>query len=175
MLYYYFLDISKYIIAGLIVFSIAFLLLKPRFDLAGKIRLLEFKKSLNAQTLPLKLQAYERLILLIERLNPENMLLRLNSQGISARELQAMVLMEIRNEYQHNITQQIYVSSRAWSTVKRVKEDTLNLMNNAGRELPDNASGFDLARLVLQHLSKLENSPYEISARLLKSDLEDLF
>lgn len=175
MLYQYLIDISKYIIAGLFVFLVAFLILKRRFDFANKIQLLEFKKSITTQTLPLKLQAYERLILLIERLNPENMLLRLNNQGISAKELHAMVLVEIRNEFQHNITQQIYVSSRAWAIVKRVKEDTLNLMNSAGRELPVAASGLDLARLVLNHLSKLENSPYEISAKLLKNDLEDLF
>ncbi|MGV8877796.1 MAG: hypothetical protein ACOH2A_02070 [Sphingobacteriaceae bacterium] len=175
MLYQYLIDISKYIIAGLFVFLIAFLVLKRRLDFANKIQLLEFKKSMTTQTLPLKLQAYERFILLIDRLNPENMLLRLNNQGISAKEFQALVLIEIRNEFQHNIAQQIYVSSRAWAIVRRVKEDTLNLMNSASRELPDTASGLDLARLVLNHLSKLENSPYEISAKLLKSDLEDLF
>lgn len=175
MLYYYLLDISKYVIAGLIVFLIGFLILKPRFDLAGKIQLLEFKKSLHAQTLPLRLQAYERLILLIERINPENMLLRLNGQGISARELHIQILTEIRKEFQHNVTQQIYVSSRAWATIKKVKEDTINLMNGASKGLPDSATGYDLAKLILTHLSKLENSPYEISAGLIKNDLVDIF
>lgn len=175
MLYPYLIDISKYFIAGLLVSTVIFIVLKPRLDLLGKIQLLEFRKSLNAQSLPLRLQAYERLVLFIDRINPEQMLLRLSSAGLSARDLHQMALSEIRNEFQHNVTQQIYVSTRAWSTVKKVKEDTVNLMNSAIIDLPESASGLDLARLILTHLSKLENSPYEISSALLKKDLEDIF
>lgn len=176
MAYYpYLLDILKYTIAGLGVVWIAFYLIKPYLDKSERIQLLEFKKSVANQTLPLRLQAYERVILLMERINPENMLIRLNGSAYSAAELHSIIIAEIRNEFQHNITQQIYVSSRAWGVAKRVKEDTLTIATNAMNSLPENATGFDLGKVMLVQISKLENNPYEIGAELIRQELEQLF
>jgi len=176
MAYYpYLLDIIKYTIAGLGVVWIAFYLIKPYLDKSERIQLLEFKKSVANQTLPLRLQAYERVILLMERINPENMLIRLNGSAYSATELHSIIIAEVRNEFQHNITQQIYVSSRAWGVAKRVKEDTLNIATNAINSLPENATGFDLGKMILVQLSQLENNPYEIGAELIRQELEQLF
>ncbi len=171
----YLMDIVKYTIAGLGVVWIAFYLLKPYLDRDEKIQLLEFKKSLSAQTIPLKLQAYERLVLFIERVNPANMLIRMNATAYSAHDLYVLIMEDVRAEFQHNITQQIYVSSRAWGVVKRVKEDTLGIVNNAVRTLPETASGLDLSKTILSHLSQLEDNPYDIGAGLLRKDLEEIF
>ena len=67
------------------------------------------------------------------------------------------------------------MSARAWSVVKRVKEDTLGIVNNAIKSLPDTATGLDLSKTILGNLSKLEDNPYEIGAGLLRKDLEELF
>jgi hypothetical protein len=174
-LYPYLLDILKYTVSGLGVVWIAFYLIKPYLDKSERIQLLEFKKSIGNHTLPLRLQAYERIILFMERINPENLLIRLNATGYSAAELQSNIISEVRSEYQHNITQQIYVTSRAWGIAKRVKEDTLNLVTGAFKSLPENSSGLELSRVILVTLSQLENNPYEIGAELIRKDLEDLF
>jgi hypothetical protein len=174
-LFPFLLDILKYTIAGVGVVWIAFYLVKPYLERDEKIQLLEFRKTISNQTLPLRLQAYERLVLFIERVNPANMLLRLNATSYSAHELYSLAVEEIRNEFQHNITQQIYVSGRAWSVVKHVKEDTLGIINNALRSLPDTASGLDLSKTILGHLSQLEDNPYDIGANMLRKDLEELF
>jgi hypothetical protein len=174
-LFPYLLDILKYTIAGLGVVWIAFYLIKPYLDRDEKIQLLEFKKAVSNQTLPLRLQAYERLVLFIERVNPANMLIRLNGPAYNAHELYSLIVEDIRNEYQHNITQQIYVSARAWSVVKRIKEDTLGIVNNAIRTLPETASGLDLSKTILSNLSTLEDNPYDMGASLLRKDLEELF
>ena len=171
----YLLDIVKYTIAGLGVVWIAFYLVKPYLDRDEKIQLLEFKKAISNQTLPLRLQAYERLVLFIERVNPANLLIRLNGPAYNAHELYSLILEEVRNEFQHNITQQIYVSARAWSVVKRVKEDTLGIVNNAIKTLPETATGLELSKFILSSLSQLEDNPYEIGASLLRKDLEELF
>ena len=171
----YLLDIVKYTIAGLGVVWIAFYLVKPYLDRDEKIQLLEFKKAISNQTLPLRLQAYERLVLFIERVNPANLLIRLNGPAYNAHELYSLILEEVRNEFQHNITQQIYVSARAWSVVKRVKEDTLGILNNAIKTLPETATGLELSKFILNSLSQLEDNPYEIGASLLRKDLEELF
>jgi hypothetical protein len=171
----YLLDIVKYIFAGMAIVGAAFYMVKPYLERDEKIQLLEFKKALNNQTLPLRLQAYERLVLFIERVNPANMLIRLHDPAYSAHELYSLVVEEIRNEYQHNITQQIYVSPRAWSVIKRVKEDTLGIVNNAIKSVPENSTGLELSKFILSSLSQLEDNPYEIGAGLLRKDLEDLF
>lgn len=171
----YLLDILKYTIAGIGIVWVALYLFKPYLDRAQQVQLLELKKTISNQTLPLRLQAYERVVLFIERVSPANMLIRLNASSMSAAELQLMVINEIRNEFQHNITQQIYVSARVWNVVKRVKDDTLNLINNAVQALPQGASGMELSKTILIHLSQLEQDPYEIATSLVRQDMEELF
>lgn len=171
----YLLDILKFTIAGAGVVWIAFYLFKPYLDKQSQLQILELKRSAGNQTLPLRLQAYERVVLFIERINPANMLIRLNVGSLSAAELHIIVVNEIRNEFQHNITQQIYVSSRVWAVLKRVKEDTLSLVNNAVKALPENSTGMELSKTVLIHLSQLEDDPYEIAVNLVRQDLEELF
>ena len=82
VLYPYLLDIIKYTVAGLGVVWIAFYLIKPYLDRSESIQLAELKKTISSQTLPLRLQAYERGVLFIERINPANMLIRLNDPAI---------------------------------------------------------------------------------------------
>jgi hypothetical protein len=174
-LYPYILDILKYTVSGLGVVWIAFYLFKPYLDRSENMQMAELKKSISSQTLPLRLQAYERVILFIERVNPANMLIRLNGTAYSAAELHSLTVAEIRNEYQHNVTQQLYVSSRAWGIVKRVKDDTLSIVNNAVKALPENATGLELSKVILAHLSNLQDNPYEIGTNLVKKDIEELF
>ena len=169
------IDIVKYTLAGMGVVWIAFYLIKPHLDKSEQIQLLEFKKSVANQTLPLRLQAYERVILFIERINPENMIIRLNAPEYTAADLHSIIITEIRNEYQHNITQQVYVSSRAWSIVKRVKNETVNIVSAAYQSLPENASALDLGRTILVQLGQMEDNPYEIGADLIRKEVELLF
>jgi hypothetical protein len=171
----YLFDILKYTVAGIGVVYIAFYLIKPYLDRAEKVHLVELKKSISNQTLPLKLQAYERLVLFIERINPANMLLRLNGTNYSAHDLHSLVVSEIRNEYQHNVSQQIYVSERAWTLVKRVKDDTMSVITNAVKALPETASGLELSKTILAHLAHLQDNPYDIATAMIRKDMEELF
>ncbi|QHS54429.1 hypothetical protein GWR56_02305 [Mucilaginibacter sp. 14171R-50] len=175
ILYNYLFDILKYTVAGMGIVYIAFYLFKPYLDKSNTLQMLEFKKAVSYQTLPLRLQAYERLVLFIDRINPANLLIRLNGNGYSAAELHSIILNEVRTEYQHNVTQQIYVSTQAWAIVKRTKEDTLSLINNAVKAIPDNATGLDLGKVILTHLSKLDEDPYEIATNLVRKDLDNIF
>jgi hypothetical protein len=174
MIFNYLLEILKFVLAGVGVIYVAFYLLKPYLDKSESLQLMELKKTISNQTLPLRLQAYERIVLFVERANPANMLVRLNEAGMSAAELHSIVVTEIRNEYQHNITQQIYVSSRAWTVVKRVKDDTLSVVTNAVKALPETATGLELSKTILAHLSHLEDNPYDIALKIIREDMEGL-
>jgi len=171
----YLLDILKFTLAGIGTIYVAFYLVKPYLDRYEKVQLAELKKTIANQTLPLRFQAYERLVLFIERVNPANMLIRLHGTNYSAHDLHSLVVTEIREEFQHNVTQQIYVTERAWNVVKRVKDDTMSVITNAVKALPENASGLELSKTVLAHLASLQDNPYDIATSMIRKDMEELF
>jgi hypothetical protein len=173
-IYPYVMDIIKLFVAGMAIVGATFALIKPYIDRNERMQLLELKKAASNQTLPLRLQAYERVVLFVERVNPANLLIRMNANAYSASELHSLVVAEIRNEYQHNISQQIYVSLKAWGVVRRVKDDTMSIVTNAVKGLPEGASGLDLSRTVLQHLSTLEENPYDIATAVIRQDLDSI-
>lgn len=173
--YSYILDIIKYTIAGLGVVWIAFYLFKPYLDRSESMQLIELKKTISAQTLPLKLQAYERVVLFVERINPSNLLVRLNNPEYSAAELYMLIVAELRNEYQHNVTQQIYVSTNTWAIVRRLKDETLGVINYAIKDLPETATGLELSKTILTQISQSDKNPYDIGLSLIRKELEELF
>ena len=175
MIYSFLYEIIKFTLAGTGVLMVAFYLFKPYLENRDKLKILELKKATSAHILPLRLQAHERLILLIDRINPSNMLLRLNTTAHSAADLQNLVINEVRTEFQHNVTQQLYVSARVWQAVKRIKEDTLNLVRGAAAQLPAGASGLELGKTMLARLAQMEHDPYDIAASLIRNELEELF
>ncbi len=100
----------------------------------------------------LQLQAYERLILLTDRIALPNLIQRANQQGLSSREMQSLLTLSIRQEFEHNITQQLYVSPEAWDAVRNYKEQNLLIINQVGSFLPEEATGTDLNRQLLDLL-----------------------
>lgn len=171
----YFFEVLKSTVSGLILIVAIFYLLKPYLDKL-EIQAKPYPANTsdqNAQSL--RLQAYERLLLFIERTNPINLLVRLNDPNYLATELHYQVLTEIRNEFQHNITQQLYVSNSSWEIVKRIKNDTISLANSAIKVLPPHATGFDFSKLILEQMSRMENNPYDVVATLIRDDAQQLF
>ena len=102
-------------------------------------------KNVNI-TLPLRLQAYERMCLFLERITPNNLLLRLAPSAMSALELQTIILHEIREEYNHNVAQQLYVSSHAWEQIVNAMNETVAIVNQAAAEVSPEAPAADLAK-----------------------------
>mgnify|MGYP001770915432 CR=1 FL=1 len=101
------------------------------------------------QTKPLQLQAYERLVMLAERISLPNLISWANQPGLSAKEMQMLLLESIKQEYEYNTTQQIYVSPVAWETVKNLKEQTMLIVNQVASSMPPGATGTDLNKVLL--------------------------
>ena len=106
----------------------------------------------DAATRALILQAYERLTLLVDRIALPNLISRVNQNGVSAREMQMLLTRSLKEEFDYNITQQIYVSPEAWGAVKNLKEQNLLVVNQLASALPPNATGLDLNKLLLEYL-----------------------
>ncbi|TDH28504.1 hypothetical protein EXU57_00005 [Segetibacter sp. 3557_3] len=100
----------------------------------------------------LRLQAYERLTLLVDRIALPNLISRVNQGGIGAKEMQLILTRTIKEEFDYNITQQIYVSADAWNAVKNLKEQNILVINQLAHALPQHATGLDLNKLLLEFL-----------------------
>jgi len=146
------------IIALLLAGTLGYLFWKQRQQIKGGKRkdsreeTRDGSGSPSLSTRQLQLQAYERLILLTDRIALPNLVSRLNEPGMNAREMQSLLTMSIRQEFEHNITQQIYVTAEAWDAVRNFKEQNLLIINQVSSFLPPEASGSDLNRHLLDLL-----------------------
>ena len=141
------------VIAGALIF----LALRQRRELKAAQAMQTRNTAGNSEgggpsTRQLQLQAYERLILLTDRISLPNLIQRVSVPGLSARDMQSLLTQSIRQEFEHNITQQIYVSAEAWDAVRNYKEQNLLIINQVGSFLPQEATGSDLNKALLDLL-----------------------
>ena len=134
----------------------------------------KLKMNSNGITLPLRLQAYERMAIFLERLAPNSLILRLNNGELSALELQAFMINEIRHEYNHNVAQQIYMSEQAWQAVVQAKEEMIALINNSSDGLSKDAPAIELAKAIFQNVLNSENDIVTARLRVVKDEVRDL-
>jgi len=125
--------------------------------------------------LPNRLQAYERMCLFLERISPPNLLLRLNNPGYTAREFHKLLLDEIRNEYNHNVSQQIYMSDEVWSMIRNAKEDLTILINEASAGLDGEATALDLSRKIFELTLEKKVEPISHALVELKKEIQQTF
>jgi hypothetical protein len=107
-------------------------------------------ESKNHQLLPLQLQAYERLVLLCERIALPNLISRTSSSDLSAKQMQYVLLENIKQEFEYNASQQIYVSPLAWESVRSLKDQSMLVINQIGNVLPADARATDLNKQLLE-------------------------
>lgn len=129
------------------------------------------KSSLNKDFLPMQVDAYQRLVLFLERIAPNNMIMRLNNPGLPAGAFQAKLIETIRQEYEHNLAQQIFVSADAWKLTNHTKEEILKIINMAGTQLAPTAMANDLARGVFEITAQLDKQPTDGAIAFLKEEL----
>lgn len=116
------LELLKYTLPALVVALVVYVMLDKYADSNYKLRLLKLKTKNSKEYLPLKLQAYERLTLLVYRISPENIIPRVTLHGMTANDLKNALLFQIQQEFEHNITQQVYVSNGVWGAVVAFKK-----------------------------------------------------
>lgn len=104
----------------------------------------------NINPIQLQLQAYERLILLTERIALPNLISRINQPGLAGKDMQMMLTHTIKQEFDHNITQQLYVSNEAWDAVRNLKEQNIHIINQVASYLPADVTGNDLNKQLLE-------------------------
>ncbi|MDE3249958.1 MAG: hypothetical protein KGO82_14945 [Bacteroidota bacterium] len=107
----------------------------------------------------LQLAAYERLVILAERIAIPNLLSRTGQPGLDKTQMQQLLTQTIRQEFEHNLSQQIYVSSEAWDAIRSLKDQNIHLINQVASVLPPEATGLDLSKKVLDFVLNQPQGP----------------
>lgn len=118
----------------------------------------------------LRLQAAERYALYLERINPGRLVMRLHRSGMSATMLQNEMLRTIREEFDHNLSQQIYISEGAWELIKNAQLEIIKFINATGHGLGKDASGLDFSDKLLKAAGRIEKLPSDIALTYLRNE-----
>ena len=139
------------------------------------LKRLEVRGRSIETVLPNRLQAYERMALFLERTAPQNLLIRLNVAPIPAKEFHQLLLSEIRNEYSHNASQQVYMSIEVWEMIKNAKEDLVVTINDAAAAMSAEATSIDLAKKIFEKTISKEFDPIAHALTELKKEIQQTF
>ncbi len=171
-----FFEILKIILPAVAVFVAAFLIVKRFLDNDQKRREHELRKSNQAAITPLRLQSYERIIIFLERINPNTLVVRVNKMGMSANQLHLELIKTVKSEYEHNVSQQIYMSYNAWELVKTTKEEIIKLINISSTKVANDAPGNELAMMILNITSNLNKKlPNDVAIEFIKKEVNQSF
>ena len=169
------LEILKYTIPAGIVFVGVYFVMQNFLESEQNKMELKYRSDNMKLITPVKLQAYERMILYLERINLSNLVMRMYSSGMSAKDLQENMLKVIRGEYEHNMAQQLYIPSKTWALVKSAREETVKVINSCTEQLNDNSSGLELSQFILELVGRIETTPTEVAIEALKKEVNRSF
>ena len=169
------LELLKYTLPALIVFITTWLVLWYFFRNNENQRKIELALKNHEVLLPLRLQAYERIALLLERISVDSLLVRINKPGMSVRQLQSEILAAIRSEFEHNLSQQIYMSSATWDAVRNSRNQLIKIVNTSTEKLDPNIPSIELAKKIMENVSELQKSPTLQAVEIIKYEVQQLF
>lgn len=170
-----FLTLLAIVLPAAIVTLTAYYLLKKLLDSQERKQIINHKTETVKEILPLRLQAYERIILMLERIRPGSLVFRVSYENLDASGFQAKLLENIRDEFEHNLSQQVYISGESWQKVVMAREETVKLINNAASQLKTDAMGNDLARTLFEKTAEYGTPAVEEARNFLKKEVQQLF
>ena len=145
-----FLDTFRTVFPSILILIVVYLMMSNFLDNEDKRRKSERISASQRQSLPIRMQAYERLALFLERISPNSLLLRVKAGKLTNQEYLLLLQQNIRNEFEHNLSQQIYVSDRMWEMVVASKSTMTSIVNTVSADLSPEASGADLSKAILK-------------------------
>jgi len=169
------LEILKYTIPAIIVLIATVIIVKQTVKNDQSRRNYEIISKNQQMVTPVRLQAYERLTLLLERVSPESLIMRVSKPNMTAKQLQSEVLSSIRSEFDHNISQQIYVTPQVWEIIKNSRAKIIQLVNSAASRVKPNEPAINLSKIILEDLMVQEKSPTSLALDALKKEVKHLY
>jgi len=168
-------DILKIVLPALLVFLAGYLAIARLLRDEADRRKAERTLTNQRISTPIRLQAYERLVLFLERISPESMIVRVNQPNMTAQKLQTALLSNIRAEWEHNLSQQLYVSNEAWELTRNAKGNVIKLINICAEKLDPEAPSILFSQKILEMMVELEQHPTTIAIEQLKKEVGEYF
>lgn len=169
------LDLVKILVPASVVLYAVYLMVRSFIVKEIELKKLEIRSRSVETVLPVRLQAYERMTLFLERTSPQNLLVRMNQPGITSREFHKLLLEEIRNEYNHNVSQQVYISEEVWSVIKNAKEDLIIEINEAAQQVHNDSPSIELAKKIFEVALSKKVDPMGLALSELKKEIQRVF
>lgn len=168
-------ELLKYLLPALVVSLTVYLVIR-QFMEAETRRQRHLTVTRNQELItPLRLQAYERVVLFLERISPESMLMRIPAQQLTCQQLQKEMLMSLRAEFEHNLSQQIYLSPKAWEMVKNARTNLTMLINSTAAKINPASPAINLSRELLENIMEATNSPVAPAIDFIKKEIQKNF
>jgi len=163
------LEILKYILPSLVVFAAVYYIQKQKNQQEYNMKVLDDRGKYSKDAIPLKLQAYERLLLFCDRITIPNLTLRLRTPDMSAKELGTAMIIAVQKEYEHNLAQQLYTSNKLWDILTLAKNDTIALISDTMKGMENN-TGNQLAQSLMAQQAKLKSMPAQVATKAIKEE-----
>src|ERR1035437_9018753 len=164
-------DILKMTIPALIVLFTAWIILRNMIKNDQDKRRQELIPQNSRTVTPIKLQAYERIVLFLERISLESLLVRVSSPDMTAPQLHTVMLNTIRSEFEHNLAQQIYMSPQAWEVVRNARSGMIKLINSEAETLQPATPGMVLSKQLLGKVMEMDKEPTRVAIDYLKAEI----
>lgn len=169
------IEIVKFTIPALIVLAITYVVVNKVMEDHSRRLEMELRKTNASMLTPLKLQAYERMILFLERISPQNLISNFNDGSNSAKGLKHLMETSIFQEYNHNLSQQIYISNQAWKIIQVVKEEVVQIIHVSYSKLESDANGIELSKAIIDKMIQDNNIPTQKAIDFLKAEINLYF
>jgi hypothetical protein len=140
-----------------------------------QLRLIESKIHLSKDAMIIRLQAYERMALLLERMHPSSLINRLLEPGMTTRDLQFAMVTSMHTEVEHNFAQQIYISADAWNLIISSKKELIKMVTMMASTIDANAPAQQFANTILRGIENVEEPlPSQVALDFLKSEAKNI-
>ncbi len=160
--------------AGLVLYAV-FLIVRSFLSSQFQQHTLESRQEHTKTTLPLRLQAYERMAIFLERITPNHLIVRLNDGSYNVAQFQHILVNDIKQEFYHNLSQQIYMSDEAWDLTRQAMESVISLINASAQHLEPEAPSIELARKIFENVLAEETNHIQRALKYLKSEIRSIF
>lgn len=162
-----------FILPAVLVLLLAVYMLRKVLNHDHSRRVFEYKKSVSKEVVSLRMQAYERLALFLERMKPIHLIPRVQQAHMKSMSLHAALLQTIRSEYDHNMSQQVYVSDEAWDLINQAKNQLLGVINDKVTTVSPHSDATELGKQILEGSSEEQEWMIDEALRFLKKELRD--
>jgi len=166
----FFLELLKITVPALVVFATAYYLVKKHLDSAIVMRQMELKQSAVQATTPMKMQAYERLAMFCERSEIPSLLSRFYDPEQECKALLFMMVGSIKQEYEHNVSQQVYVSDNLWKIIKLARNQNIAMLESIGSKVGLDASASELYEAIQAHLQENPENPLAMAQTAIRQE-----